>query len=137
MNKKPSFPILTHLRPGLFTFSSDVLHTHNPYDFVTPYLGYHGKWCCPKTLKPRVFWKRHSDVVISRRRTQSFFLVALKHHFGIKGRALVWFQSYRWKRSQHVAFGDGISDTFQLTGGVLKDSCLGTLLVTLYASKLF
>ena len=26
--------------------------------------GYHGSWCCSKTLKAWVFWKRHSDVVI-------------------------------------------------------------------------
>ena len=50
---------------------------------------------------------------------------------------LSWFSSYLSNRSQQVAFSDGLSDMFQLSCGVPQGSCLGPLLFTLYASKLF
>ena len=56
---------------------------------------------------------------------------------GIKGRALAWFHSYLSNRSQRVAFGDGISDTFHPTCGVPQGSRLGPLLFTLQVNKLF
>ena len=61
----------------------------------------------------------------------------LETSFAITGRVLAWFHSYLSNRSKRDAFGDGISDSFQLTCGVPKGSCLGPLLFTLNASKLF
>ena len=61
----------------------------------------------------------------------------LETTFGITGTALQWFSSYLGNRSQRVAFGDGVSESFYLACGVPQGSCLGPLLFTLYASKLF
>ena len=58
-------------------------------------------------------------------------------HIGITGTALQWFSSYLGNRSQRVVFGDGVSESFYLACGVPQGSCLGPLLFTLYASKLF
>ena len=55
----------------------------------------------------------------------------LKTSFGITGRALAWFHSYLSNRSQRVAFGNGISDTFHPTCEVPQGSRLGPLLFTL------
>ena len=57
--------------------------------------------------------------------------------FRITGTALQWFSSYLGNRSQRVVFGDGVSESFYLACGVPQGSCLGPLLFTLYASKLF
>ena len=40
-------------------------------------------------------------------------------------------------RSKHVIFGDAYSDITELSHGVPQGSCLGPLLLTIYASKLF
>ena len=61
----------------------------------------------------------------------------LKTTFGITGTALQWFSSYLGNRSQRVVFGDGVSESYYLACGVPQGSCLGPLLFTLYASKLF
>ena len=61
----------------------------------------------------------------------------LKTSFGIEGKALEWFLSYLSNRSQRVVFGDGLSDGLHLPCGVPQGSCLGPLLFTMYASKLF
>lgn len=53
----------------------------------------------------------------------------------VSGRALAWFQVYLSNRSQCFAFGDGISDTFQLTCGLMPRTT--PLHPTLHASKLF
>lgn len=55
---------LTHWIPAVFTFSewfsTKTIHSISWLFFWN----YHGKWCCPKTLKAQGFWKRHSDVAI-------------------------------------------------------------------------
>ena len=61
----------------------------------------------------------------------------LETTFGVTGTSLQWFSSYLGNRSQRVVFGDGVSESFYLECGVLQGSCLGPLLFTLYASKLF
>ena len=61
----------------------------------------------------------------------------LETTFGITGTALQWFSSYLFNRSQRVVFRYGVSDSFHLARGVPQGSCLGPLLFTSYASKLF
>ena len=53
------------------------------------------------------------------------------------GTALKWFKSYLTNRSQHVLINGNYSESFSLPHGVPQSSCLGPLLFTIYASKLF
>ena len=67
----------------------------------------------------------------------SILMHRLETSFGITGTVLKWFESYLSGRCQRVAFKDGISEIFPLTCDVPQGSCLGPLLFTMYASKLF
>ena len=64
-------------------------------------------------------------------------LYRLKLRFGVDGKALEWFASYLADRTQRVTVNDGLSHTFPLRQGVPQGSCLGSLLFTVYTSKLF
>ena len=57
--------------------------------------------------------------------------------YGITGTALQWFRSYLTGRTQRVYINQTYSDDFPLPHGVPQGSCLGPLLFTMYASKLF
>lgn len=57
--------------------------------------------------------------------------------YGITGTALKWFHSYLSNRKQRILINGSYSSDFDLPQGVPQGSCLGPLLFTLYASKLF
>ena len=57
--------------------------------------------------------------------------------YGIRGTALKWFHSYLSDRKQRILINGSYSSDFDLPQGVPQGSCLGPLLFTLYASKLF
>lgn len=61
----------------------------------------------------------------------------LQFDFGISGSALNWFESYLSNRTQRISIDGVLSNTFNLKFGVPQGSCLGPLLFSLYASKLF
>ena len=61
----------------------------------------------------------------------------LQSLLGLRGSALQWFQSYLRGRSQQVTINGALSKEFGLECGVPQGSCLGPLLFTIYASKLF
>ena len=67
----------------------------------------------------------------------SVLLSRLSTSFGIRGTALEWFVSYLSGRSQRVSLSGKCSESLQLNQRVPQGSCLGPLLFTLYASKLF
>ena len=64
-------------------------------------------------------------------------LSRLHSKFGISGTALEWFRSYLNGRSQRVMVQGNLSQSLNLDFGVPQGSCLGPLLFTIYASKLF
>ena len=64
-------------------------------------------------------------------------LNCLSPSFGIRGSALPWFAFYLLNRSHHLSFDPNLSDKFSLQCGVPQGSCLGPLLFTICASKLF
>ena len=68
---------------------------------------------------------------------QQVLLKLLESSFRISGTALTWFKSYLDGRSQRICVGGCCSKKFGLPYGVPQGSCLGTLLFTIYASKLF
>ena len=57
--------------------------------------------------------------------------------FGVTGDVLKWIASYLSARSQRVMIDGVLSDRFDLSFGVPQGSCLGPLLFSAYASKLF
>ena len=61
----------------------------------------------------------------------------LRLSFGIRGCALQWISSYLSDRTQRVSFENNFSQRRYLSYGVPQGSCLGPLLFTMYASKLF
>ena len=67
----------------------------------------------------------------------SVSLSRLSTSFVIRGTALEWFVSYLSERSQRVSLSGKCSESLQVNQGVPQGSCLGPLLFTLYASKLF
>ena len=67
----------------------------------------------------------------------SVLLSRLSTTFGIQGTTLEWFVTYLSGRSQRVTLSGKCSESLQLNQGVPQGSCLGPLLFTLYASKLF
>ena len=64
-------------------------------------------------------------------------LTQLHSKFGISGTALEWFSSYLSGRSQRVMVQGNLSQSLILDFAVPRGSCLGPLLFTIYASKLF
>ena len=67
----------------------------------------------------------------------AILLRRLEKSFGVTGDVLKWFASYLSGRSQHVAVNGKLSDRSHLSFGVPQGSCLGPLLFSVYASKLF
>ena len=94
--------------------------------------------------------KKYNDILMAMNRQEAVLLVLLfdtvEHSvllsrlstsFGIRGTALEWFASYLSGRSQRVSLSGKCSECLRLNQGVPQGSCLGPLLFTLYASKLF
>ena len=67
----------------------------------------------------------------------TILLRRLERSFGVTGDALKWFTSYLSGRSQRVAVNGELSDRSHLSFGVPQGSCLGPLLFSVYAGKLF
>ena len=67
----------------------------------------------------------------------TIFLHRLETSFGVTRDALKWIASYLSARSQRVMINGVLSDSFDLSFGVPQGSCLGQLLFSAYASKLF
>ena len=67
----------------------------------------------------------------------TILLRRLETSFGVTGDALKWIASYLSARSQRVMINVVLSDRFDLSFGVPQGSCLGPLLFSAYASKLF
>ena len=67
----------------------------------------------------------------------NILLQRLETSFGITDSAPMRFKSYLSDRSQHVLLDGAYSDSTELSHGVPQGSCLGPLLFTIYANKLF
>ena len=61
----------------------------------------------------------------------------LQQDFGVTGTTLNWFDSFLSDRIQRILVGDKTSDYFNLDCEVPQGSCMGTVLFTLYVSRLF
>ena len=61
----------------------------------------------------------------------------LQTEFGLGGAVLSWFVSYVTHRSQLVPVDGMMSEVFDLYSGVSQGPCLGPLLFSIYASKIF
>ena len=67
----------------------------------------------------------------------AILLHQVKTSFGITDTALAWFSSYLSGRSQCMSVNGERLDCYPLPFGVRQGSCLGPLLFSAYASKLF
>ena len=64
-------------------------------------------------------------------------LDCLRFDFGISGSAPNWIESYLSNRTQRIYIDGVLSSNLKLKSGIPQGSCLGPLLFSLYASKLF
>ena len=67
----------------------------------------------------------------------NILLRRLETSFGVTGDSLKWFDSYLSGRTQRVMVDGKLSERCHLSFGVPQGSCLGPLLFSVYASKLF
>ena len=74
-----------------------------------------------------VFWiyKKHHSILLQKR-----------EHYGIRGNALDWFQSYLTGRSQYVTVNGYVSNFLPITYGVPQGSLLGLLLFLIYVKNI-
>ena len=63
-------------------------------------------------------------------------LISKLEHYGVRGCALQWFQSYLSDRNQFVSIHGSKSDLLKVTCGVHQGSVLGPLLCLIYTNDL-
>ena len=90
---------------------------------------------------PRILCAKHGYLITGKSFIDTVndrvLLKRLKSSFGISGSALSRFKSYLDGRSQCICVEGCCSGKFDLPHGVPQGSCLGPLLFTIYAGKLF
>ena len=111
------------LYPLQFGFGQKCSTNHAWYKLLNPSL----TQLTTMSLVWHFYWSKKAFDTVNH-----FVLLSKLNHYGVRGKACEWFQSYLSNREQFVCINGHNSDSLSITSGGPQGSILGPLLFLLY-----